>query len=77
MGFLRRKKWGRNGVGLLPGKRVSTESFILSLSLPCRWKSKGRSQGTFLKEYSLAFQVCSVRVLASTDELLPGQGVIS
>ena len=50
-------------------------SFVLRLlSLSCRGESEGRSQGMFSAEYSSVFQMCSFRVIVSTDWSVTGRG---
>ena len=59
--------------GLLPRGRARAGSFVLRvLSL---WQAG--TLGEVSAEYSSVLQVCSLRVMVSTDWSAPGQGVFS
>lgn len=55
-----------SGKGVLLGGRTCTGSFALHVEI------LEKVSGRVLMEYSSAFQVCSSRILVSTDWLVPG-----
>ena len=74
----REEEGKRDGAGCSPEGELAgagrAGSFVLRLLfLSCRWESQGEVSGEGFSRYSSVFQVCSFRVVVSTDWSVPGR----